>query len=76
LIILSNYLEVRASAQARPDCLDSTYGCCWDLTAAQGPNGEGCRGKQRLRTDLPYAAFLTTGVSIRLIISAVKGLKF
>lgn len=42
-------LEVRASAQKRPDCLDSPFGCCWDLTDAQGPNGEGCRGKSRLR---------------------------
>ncbi|CAH3013711.1 unnamed protein product [Porites evermanni] len=34
--------KIKASAQARPDCLDSPYGCCWDLTAATGPDGAGC----------------------------------
>lgn len=31
-----------AAAQAPPECLYSHYGCCWDLTSAQGPVGEGC----------------------------------
>ncbi|XP_068680996.1 papilin-like [Montipora foliosa] len=35
--------KIKAAAQARPDCLDTPYGCCWDLTAATGPNGAGCR---------------------------------
>ncbi|KAL9980162.1 hypothetical protein ACROYT_G008711 [Oculina patagonica] len=35
--------RVQALAQALPDCLNSPYGCCWDLTAAQGSRGKGCR---------------------------------
>ena len=41
------YAEIKASAQARPDCLDSPYGCCWDFTAATGPDGAGCTGEYR-----------------------------
>ncbi|XP_027047821.1 papilin-like isoform X2 [Pocillopora damicornis] len=40
-----------AAAQAPPECLYSHYGCCWDLTSAQGPVGEGCVAcRDRLRT--------------------------
>lgn len=34
--------RVQAFAPALPDCLNSPYGCCWDLTAALGPRGKGC----------------------------------
>ncbi|KAL9980159.1 hypothetical protein ACROYT_G008708 [Oculina patagonica] len=44
--------QERAAAQAVPDCVYSPYGCCWDLTAAQGPNGEGCRECRNLYTNL------------------------
>lgn len=44
--------KIKASAQARPDCLDSPYGCCWDLTEATGPDGAGCRVCRNLYTRL------------------------
>lgn len=34
--------QSRAQAQPMPDCRYSPYGCCWDESAAEGPNGEGC----------------------------------
>ncbi|KAL9980161.1 hypothetical protein ACROYT_G008710 [Oculina patagonica] len=40
--------KIKAATQRRPDCLDTPYGCCWDLTAAQGPEGQGCRVCQNL----------------------------
>lgn len=58
---LITFLEIKAAAQRLPECLDSPYGCCWDLTAALGPGGEGCRGEYGLRTSVkplwdPYRA--------------------
>ncbi|XP_048582152.1 uncharacterized protein LOC5513722 [Nematostella vectensis] len=29
-------------ALAPPICQSTTYGCCWDNTIAEGPNGQGC----------------------------------
>ena len=40
----------RAAAQTVPECVQSPYGCCWDFTAATGPNGAGCRGKNKSST--------------------------
>ena len=37
--MLSIALEMKAAAQTLPYCLDTPYGCCLDLTAAQGPDG-------------------------------------
>ncbi|XP_058964594.2 uncharacterized protein [Pocillopora verrucosa] len=42
--------KIKAAAQRLPECLDSPYGCCWDLTAALGPGGEGCRVCRNLYT--------------------------
>lgn len=44
--------EPAAAAQAVPNCIHSPYGCCWDFTAALGPNGEGCRECRNLYRNL------------------------
>ncbi|XP_020629930.1 uncharacterized protein LOC110067000 isoform X2 [Orbicella faveolata] len=44
--------EPAAAAQAVPDCIHSPYGCCWDFTAALGPDGEGCRECRNLYRNL------------------------
>ena len=51
--------EPVAAAQAVPDCIHSPYGCCWDFTAAMGPDGEGCRGNNKSCT-LDYNHFKPT----------------
>lgn len=52
--------EPAAAAQAVPNCIHSPYGCCWDFTAALGPDGEGCRGNNKSCTLDYYEHFKPT----------------